>query len=319
MGTSLILLAGGLIYLLFGADFLVRGAVALARRANVPPIVVALTVVALGTSLPELVVTLRAVFTGFPGIVLGNVVGSNIANVLLVGGGAAIIYPLAIPEGSGRRDTAIMLVVSTLFVVLSLSGGLNPGAGIVMLVALGWVLSLSAREAARAHGEAGGKVPTEVVAGLPTQRRFISLFIVLGLVGLPVGAHYVVMATVDIASRLGMSETVIGLTILAIGTSLPELATTVVAAKKKETEVALGTIVGSNIFNLLGIMGVAALVSPIWIEIPPSFPYLDFPIMLGAAVVATLYVWLRRPIGRLAGVVMCLAYVAYITVLFVSA
>ena len=316
---SLLLLAGGLVYLLFGADFLVRGAVALARRANVPPIVVAITVVALGTSLPELVVTLRAVLTGFPGVVLGNVVGSNIANVLLVGGVAAIIYPLAAPDPSSRKDTAIMLVVSVLFVILCLFGELSRPAGIIMLVILTWVLSLSAREAARAHGEAGGLVPTEMVVGLPTRKRLITFFLVVGLIALPLGARFVVTATVDIARHLGMSEVAIGLTILAFGTSLPELATTVVAAVKKETDVAMGTIVGSNIFNLLAIMGVAAVLSPEPVQVPESFAWLDFPVMLAAAVTVTAYVWRSRPMGRVAGIVMSVGYVAYIAVLFITA
>ncbi len=319
MLTSFILLAGGLVYLLFGADFLVRGAVALARRASVPPIIVAITVVALGTSLPEMVVTLRAVLTGYPGIVLGNVVGSNIANVLLVGGAASIIYPLAAPDPSARRDTAVMMVVSILFVLLSVFGELTRTSGVVMLLGLAWILSLSARDATRAHGEAGGLVPTETVMGLPTKKRLIFLFIVLGLVGLPLGARFVVNATVAIAQELGMSEVAIGLTILAFGTSLPELATTVVAAVKKETDVAMGTIVGSNIFNLLAIMGLASVVSTDGIHVPAGFAWLDFPVMLAAAAAVTVYVWLGRPMGRVAGILMTASYLAYIAVLFATA
>ena len=310
------MLIGGFIYLLFGAEFLVRGSVALARRANVPPIVVALTVVALGTSLPELVVSVQAVFTGYPGIVLGNVVGSNIANVLLVAGASAIVFPLAYPGGSIRRDSAIMIGASVFFILLCLKDALSRPAGAALLVMLVVVLIPTLRDAAQAHRDADGKAPAVAVLGLPTQRRFISLFIILGIVGLPVGAHQVVKASVQIALSLGVSETVVGLSIIAFATSLPELATTVVAAYRRETEVAIGTIIGSNIFNLLAIMGVAALASPWPIEVPPSFPFLDLPVMLGAALIITAFTWGKRSLGRKAGIALSTAYFAYIALLF---
>lgn len=290
---------------------------ALARRANVPPIVVALTIVALGTSLPELVVTVQATLTDYPGIVLGNVVGSNIANVLLVGGVAAIVYPLALPKGPIQRDSTIMMAVSVVFTMICLFGELTPRVGMLFLAGIVAIVALSARDAADAHGAAGGQVPTEIVLGLPTQRRAITIFILLGLVGLPMGSRLVVNSSVEIAAALGISETVVGLTILAFGTSLPELATTVVAAFKRETDIAIGTIVGSNIFNLLAIMGVASSLSTLSIRIPDSFAYLDFPVMLGAALTVTLFVWAKRPIGRRCGIIMSLAYVGYITTLIV--
>jgi cation:H+ antiporter len=308
-------LFGGLVYLLFGADLLVRGAVALARRASVPPIMVALTLVALGTSLPELMVTLQAAFTGYPGIALGNVVGSNIANVLLVGGGAAAIYPLAYAGNSVRRDSLLMILATVFFVVLCLLDRLNRGTGILLLVGLALVLVPSARDAARSHRDAEGGAPLVAVLGLPTHRRMILLFLAAGVVGLPVGARLVVDAAVAIALRLGMTETAVGLTIIAFGTSLPELATTAVAALKRETEVAMGTIVGSNIFNVLGIMGVAALVSPRPIQVPQSFAALDLPLMLGASIALAMFAWLRRPMGRVAGVFLSFTYVAYIVTL----
>jgi cation:H+ antiporter len=289
--------------------------VALARRANVSPMVVALTLVAMGTSLPELVVTLQAIITGHPGIALGNVVGSNIANVLLVGGGAAAIYPLAYGGGAVRRDSLLMVLATMFVAALCLLDMLHRGTGLLLLIILALVLIPSARDAARSHREAENGAPLVAVLGLPTQPRMILLFLVAGVVGLPLGAKFVVDSAVDIALRLGMTETVVGLTIIAFGTSLPELATTAVAAFKRETEVAMGTIVGSNLFNILGIMGVAALASPTPIPIPESFPGLDLPVMLGASFALALFAWLRRPIGRAAGVVLSLCYVAYIVVL----
>jgi len=314
---NLLQLLGGFIYLLMGADLLVRGAVALARRANVPPIIVALTVVALGTSLPELVVSLQAVFQGYPGIVLGNVVGSNIANVLLVGGVSAIVYPLAFPGGSIRRDTLVMVAASLAFTFFCLIHGLDRLTGVLFLAALLAVMIPTVRDAARAHQESGGQAPMEKVLGLPSHRPVIFVFIFAGIVGLPVGARLVVDAAVEVAFSLGMSEALVGLTIIAFSTSLPELATTLVAAYRKETEVAIGTLVGSNIFNILAIMGISALVAPEGIPVPLLSLFLDLPVMLAAALLVTAFVWLRRPIGRVAGISMTLGYVAYMTVLLI--
>jgi cation:H+ antiporter len=311
------MLVGGFIYLLAGADLLVRGAVALANRANVPPIVVALTIVALGTSLPELVVSVQAVLSGYPGIVLGNVVGSNVANVLLVAGVSAIVFPLAYPGGSIRRDSAVMIGVTLFFIFLCLNDALSQPAGVALLVALVIVLIPTIRDAAKAQKSAEGRPRPVSALGLPTRKRIISLFIILGLIGLPVGAGLVVKGTVQIALSLGVSEAVVGLSIVAFATSLPELATTLVAAYKKETEVAIGTIIGSNVFNLLAIMGVTTLASPWPIDVPRDFPYLDLPVMLASALLISGFALFKRPIGRGAGIVFTTLYVGYIAVHFV--
>lgn len=307
---------GGLLWLLLGADVLVRGAVSLARRARVPPVFVALTVVALGTSLPELVVALQAAFTGYPGLLLGNVVGSNIANVLLVGGVSATIYPLAFPGGSIRRDSLIMVGASLAFVLVCVFGELTRWVGAAFLVGLVAVMIPTVRDAANEQRKNGNQLPIGTVLGLPTQRRFITLFILAGLVGLPVGADLVVDAAVEIAGAFGVSDTVVGLTVIAVSTSLPELATTVVAAFQRRTEVALGTIVGSNIFNLLAIMGTAALVSPTIIPVAPSLALLDFPLMVMAAVVVALIIWRGQPLSRGAGIILSVTYAAYLTAFF---
>jgi cation:H+ antiporter len=312
-------LIGGFIYLLGGADLLVRGAVALARRARVPPIIVALTVVALGTSLPELVVSVHAAVTGYPGIALGNAVGSNIANVLLVGGGAAIIYPLANPGGSIRRDTAMMMIASVVFLLFCLTGNLNRTAGVIFLLGLLAVMVPTVQDGVRAHYESAGKAPMEIVLGLPAHRPVIFLFIFTGLAFLPIGARMVVASAVEIAGRVGISETVVGLTVIAFSTSLPELATTVVAARRKETEVAIGTLVGSNTFNILAIMGVAGILAPNGISVPSLFPVLDLPVMLAASLFITILAWTGRPLGRKAGIILSVGYVAYVGALLVFA
>jgi cation:H+ antiporter len=308
-------LFSGLIYLLFGGDLLVRGAVALARKFHVPPMIIALTIVAFGTSLPELVVVVQATLAGYPGLVLGNVVGSNIANVLLVAGAAAVIYPLTYGDHSVRRDSLFMVATSVLLVFLCWNGTLDLTEGAILLAGLVVVNVLTAREAARAFRESELKAPLEWVLGLPTNTWVILLFIVAGAVGLPIGAKMVVDASVEIAVAWGVSDTVVGLTVLAIGTSLPELATTVTAALQKRTEVAIGTIVGSNMFNILAILGVAVTISPAPIEVPGGFFTLDFPVMLGAAVVLTALAMVKRPVGRASGVIFLVAYVTYLLLL----
>lgn len=308
-------LAGGLVYLLLGGDVLVRGSVALARRYHVSPIVIALTVVAFGTSLPELVVVVEAALTGYPGLVFGNVVGSNIANVLLVAGAAAVVYPLTYGEHSVRRDSIVMIAATVLLVLLSLNGTLGRIEGAILLTGLVGVTLITMREATRMYRGSEVKPPLEWALGLPTNLWMIALFIAIGAIGLPVGAHLVVDASVEMATHLGVDETLIGLTILALGTSLPELATTVVAAVQKRTEVAIGTVVGSNIFNILAILGVGAVISPVPFTVSREFFTLNFPVMLGTAVLLSVFVWLRKPVGRPAGIVFLAWYVTYIALL----
>ncbi len=309
-------LFGGLIYLLMGGDLLVRGAVALARRARVPPVVIALSVVAFGTSLPELVVTIRAILAGYPGMALGNVVGSNIANVLLVVGTPAVLYALACAERSARRDSVFMLSVSVLFIALCYAGDLGRTAGVVLLGGLAVLLGYSVLQTARSKRDANSGSPLEWVLGLPTRTWMIALFIIAGAVGLPLGARMLIEAAVGIAEQWQVSDAVVGLTIVALGTSLPELATCVVAVKQRHTGVAVGTALGSNVFNILAIMGVAAIASPAPIPVPSGFLSLDLPVMLGASLLLTALVWRGRTIGRPAGAVMVLGYVVYLAVLF---
>lgn len=308
-------LAGGFIYLLMGADLLVRGSVALARRLRIPSVFVALTVVALGTSLPELVVAVRAATTGVPGLVLGNSVGSNIANALLVIGITAIIYPLVSDDRQVRRDSAIMILVSLLLVALCRGVGITKPEGVILLGTMLMATSITLRAAHDQRDEASS-TPIEWVLGLPSQRRMITLFMAAGLVGLPVGAKLVVESSVRIANDLGVSNAVVGLTVVAFSTSLPELATTAVAAFQKRTEMALGTVVGSNILNIVAILGVASVISPEPIPVPHTFFTFDFPVMLASSAILAGYAWFRRPVGRKAGIAMVTVYVGYVVTSF---
>jgi len=299
-----------------GGDLLVRGAVALARHLRVPPIVVAATVVGFGTSLPELVVSLRASLTGYPNLILGNVVGSNIANVLLVGGAAAVVFPLVREDDAVGRNAGIMVFSLVAFAALCTLGEIGPVAGAILLGTFLVIMVATARSTILAQREVDTSTPLDWVLGLPTSLGMIAGFILAGIVMLPLGAQLLVDSAVGIAERFGVSETFIGLTVLAIGTSLPELTTTVVAALERRTDVAIGTIIGSNTFNVLAIMGVTALLSPTPIEVSNRFLMIDVPVMIVTGVVLALFAWKGRPIGRGAGITMLLAYVVYLSTLY---
>lgn len=310
-------LIAGFIYLLGGGDLLVRGAVALARRTGVPPALVALTVVGLGTSLPELVVSIQAALTGYAGLALGNVVGSNIANVLLVGGVAAIVFPLDTTESSVPRSGGIMLLVTALFIVLCFLGSdIDRLEGGILVGALLLGTVVTARAALRAR-TVEMTTPIEWVLGVPAQLGTILLFIGIGLMVLPVGANLLVEAATEIAARIGVSDEIVGLSVVAVGTSLPEVATTVVAGLRKKPVMVVGTLVGSNIFNVLAIMGAAALASPDPISVGHRSLVVDLPVMALAALALMSFAWLRRPIGRGTGIVFVAVYSLYVAALYV--
>lgn len=309
-------LVAGFIYLLGGGDLLVRGAVALARRTAVPPALVALTVVGLGTSLPELVVSLRAALTGYPGLALGNVVGSNIANVLLVGGAAAVVFPLRTSEASVQRSGTLMLAVSVLFFFMCLWGGdVTRVEGFALLALLLAGSVVTARVALKAR-TARMSTPIEWMLGVPSELATIALFIGVGLVVLPLGAALLVGAATEIAQQLDVSETVIGLSVVALGTSLPEVATAIAAGVRRKAGMVVGTLLGSNIFNILAIMGTAAVASPESIPVSNRSLTLDLPVLLLASLTLVTFAWLRRPVGRWTGVVFGVVYVTYVGALY---
>jgi cation:H+ antiporter len=310
--------AAGLVMLLFAGDALVRGAVNLALRLKIPALVVSLTVVAFGTSAPELFVSVGSVLRGAPGLALGNVVGSNIANVLLVLGLPALLFCLATGDHDTRRSYYVMLGATALFIGLAFADMFNWIGGLVLLAALAAVLTMQFREA-RKHRRAARAAPAEpeLEGADPRMPGWkIGAFLVAGLVGLPLGADLLVGAATVIATQWGVSETVIGLTLVAVGTSLPELATTLVAAWRRQADVALGNVIGSNYFNLLAIIGIAALFGDIPVE--PSFLRFDLWVMLAASVVLAPFV-LRRDMdmGRIAGAVLFALYAGYVVLLLI--
>jgi cation:H+ antiporter len=280
--------------------------------------VIGLTIVAFGTSAPELLISIKSVLDGVPGLALGNVIGSNTANILLILGIPALIFGLT--AGSDTRRTYVFMIVgSVLFIGLGFVGPYTWWHGLILLSVLALIL-IDAARAAQAHRRAsnGASAPEEEEAleeadpDMPGWK--IAMFLLLGLAGLPLGADLLVDSSVAIAREFGVSETVIGLTLVAIGTSLPELATTVMAALRRHSDVALGNVIGSNMFNLLGIIGIAALVGPIPVD--PGLLRLDVWVMLAASLLLAPFVFRDRGIGRLVGAGFVAIYVAYLVMLF---
>lgn len=313
---SYFMVAGGLILLLLGGDVLVRGAVTLAQRLSVPPLVIGLTVVAFGTSAPELMVSVEAVLNGVPELAIGNVVGSNIANVLLVLGVPALIYPIACGVDSVRRDGSIMLAVSTGFVALCYTQVLMAWQGLIMVAMLCTYLIWSYM-LARSEGDSTADSIVDEIEGIATRPHSVPIslgFILGGLIGLVAGSNLLVNGAVDIARAAGIDEATIGLTLIALGTSMPELATSLVAAIRRHGDVAVGNVIGSNLFNILGIMGIAALIEPI--PVPQEFLSYDLWVMLGAAVLLAPFIYRGSEIGRTFGAVLTLSYAVYVWSLF---
>ena len=304
----------GLVILLLAGDSLVKGAVNLSLRLGVPALIVSLTIVAFGTSAPELLISVQAIWDGVPGLALGNVVGSNTANVLLVLGIPALLATMHTSECDTRSSYLQMMGATALFIIICFMGPLTWISGIILLTALAAMLIYAAR-VANAHRKAC--IDDEEIEGADPSLGWpkIAVFLVLGLIGLPLGANLLVEGATNIAREFGISETVIGLTLVAIGTSLPELATTVVAALRRQADVALGNVIGSNMFNLLGIMGVASLVGEIPVD--PQFLRFDLWTMAAASALLIPFVFLKKDITRVWGVILTALYVIYLVVVLV--
>lgn len=306
---SYVLLAAGLALLVVAGDFLVKGAVSLAERLGISPLVIGLTVVAFGTSAPELFVSVQAAISGQPGIAVGNVVGSNIANVFLVIGLPALIAPVVARQKGIRRNMSAMLILSAVFVWMISDGALSRAEGLTLLAALVAFIIWQLVDARAGRVAPDHDYHEDVGTLTPTIPRTL-LYIAIGLIGLPIAAQMSVRAASDIASAFGISEAVIGLTIVAIGTSLPELATTFMAAWRKTGAVAIGNVVGSNIFNLAFIMGLTATIVPIPVD--PRIVSVDMWVMLGAAIVLAGLGYGRINAGKAVGALLLLAFAAYI-------
>lgn len=301
----------GFVLLIGAAELMVRGAVMLAERFGVSPLVIGMTVVAIGTSAPELVVSVRAGLQGAPGLAVGNVVGSNIANVLLILGAAALISPFQRSETSLKRDSVMLIGGTLLFVVLALRGALDIYAGGALLVGLFAFLGLSYwRDSHDIGGDEEAEESLKEFEGWPKSLGGEIVAVIAGLVGLAAGAEILISGGVQIARAWGVSEEVIGLTLFAFGTSLPELAATVVAAWRGHGEVGIGNVLGSNLFNILGVAGFTALLVPL--PISANILGFDMWVMLAAALVMVPLVALGWRLPRLAGAAMVAAYLGYI-------
>jgi cation:H+ antiporter len=301
----------GIAVLLVGGDLLARGAVGIAGAAGVPPLLVGLTVVAFGTSAPELVVAVQAVVENAAGIALGNIVGSNIANALLAIGLPALIWPLSTRAPGVHRHALAMLGAASFFITIAYATGRidrisGAALAIGLLVYIGYLALLVRRPSApdpvfneiAAHVRSAGDVGPSM------------MFLICGLVGLPVGAHFVVENGASLASSLGVRQDLIGVTIVALGTSLPELATISAAAVRKECDLAIGNVIGSNIFNLLAVGGAAGLAGGG--AFSRGALMIDLPAMAVALLALCGFIFLKRDIGRVTGAFLVLAYVAFV-------
>jgi cation:H+ antiporter len=284
---SLLLFAVGVVVLVVGADVMVRGAARIAARTGLSSVVIGLTVVAFGTSAPELAVSIQAAVDRKADLALGNVVGSNIANVLLVLGlSAAVGGGLVVHQRIVRLDVPIMIVASFAVLFMALDGSLSRFDGAVLVAALviytGWTVWATRRSEAEVVSEYDEALDPEKLRKTPVYVDLI--YIIAGLAGLVVGARWLVSGAVDIAKGLGVSDLVIGLTVVAVGTSMPEIATSVIAAVRGERDLAVGNAIGSNIFNIMSVLGISALVSPIAIAVSEGARSFDLPVMIAVAI-----------------------------------
>jgi cation:H+ antiporter len=316
-----VLFFAGLGLLVLGAECLVRGASRLAAAAGVSSLVIGLTVVAFGTSAPEMAVSVKASWLGQADLAVGNVVGSNIFNVLFIVGVSALITPLLVAQDLVRRDVPILIGVSVLVIVLAVDGGIGRIDGVVLfggLVAYTvWVVRVSRRESAQVTAEYEGEFGPKQAKPTPV---WLSIgYVVAGLGLLVLGSQWLVDGAVQFAQWLGISEVVVGLTIVAAGTSLPEVATSILAAVRGERDIAVGNVVGSNLFNLMGVLGLAGAASPDGLPVAPAMLGFDLPVMLAVAV-ACLPIYARgRMIPRWEGALFLFGYAAYTTYLVLDA
>ncbi|MEQ1931458.1 MAG: calcium/sodium antiporter [Parvularculaceae bacterium] len=315
-----LMIGAGLVVLAVGAEVLIRGATEIARRLGLSELLIGLTLVGFGTSTPELVSSIEAALKGSAGIAVGNVVGSNIVNILLILGLSAVIAPILVEPKSFRRDSIAVVGATLLAIGVSMTTGFTRLAGVIFLAGLLAYIALAYLTERRApdhpetarHEAAGARLP-----GGP-KSIFVDLAMaVVGLAILMVGARFLVNGSISVAASMGVSETLIGLTIVAVGTSLPELVTSLLAAMRGKSALALGNVVGSNIYNILGILGATALIHPL--SAPPQIVRFDNWVMLAATLVMVYFARSGGRITRLEGGVMMLAYGVYVLWLALNA
>ena len=292
----------GIVFLLIGGDLLVKSSAALAAKFNVSPFLIGITVVSFGTSAPELLVSLNAALQGSTGIAMGNVIGSNIANIALVLGLTILIRPINVDSKRYLFSWLIMLVASFMFYGFSIDGIIDTIDGLFFISGLILFISLSIRYRHSSINE------EEIEESINT--RLIPLYFVLGAAGLYFGSEFIVANSVIIAKYFGISEFVIGITIVALGTSLPELVTSVIAILKGQTSISIGNLIGSNIFNVFAVLGITSLVRPLGAD--TSLLSSDLPTMLGITLLLGLFLFISRKLRRIEGVLLISIYLIYI-------
>ena len=308
MGLTLLQMLGGLAILVVGAEILVRGSVGTALRFGLTPLLIGLTIVAFGTSAPELVVSIQAAYNGSDDIALGNIIGSNISNIALILGIAALIQPLKVQASIIRKDVPILLGVSMLMALFLLDGTISQLEGFIFFVG---VIVFTVASIRMAKLETAAEVKSEFEDVIPKKQYPLWLNVVMiaaGLGFLILGAKWLVDGAIQIATSIGMSQAVVGLTIVAVGTSLPELATSVMAAFKKEGDIAIGNVVGSNIFNILCILGITAMILPVS---QGGITTVDILLMLGLTLFLLPVLRSGYIVSRIEGGVLLTIYVVY--------
>ncbi len=321
-----ILLIVGFVLLYYGAEWLVKGSSSFARSMGVTPLVIGLTVVAFGTSAPELVVSFVASIQNKSMIAVGNVVGSNICNIALVLGLAAFLMPITSNHSVVRRDIPLMLAISLVLLVFSWNSyisrveGVILFAGVILYTIYNYRLSKKETEALADGSVSDAEAELEDIGFIESRTKQIGL-IVVGIAGVVIGAQVLIDSAVIVMRGFGVSEKFIGLTIVAFGTSLPELATSVVAALRKEMDISIGNLIGSNVFNILSVIGAAAMVRPI--PIPGGFfasgLVIDYSVMVGVSVLTWLIMWKNFKVSRAGGFVLLCSYIGYLAYLIPNA
>jgi len=308
-------LIAGFVLLVGGADIMVRGAEGVARRFGIPALVVGLTIVAFGTSAPELAISIRAGWSGQGDIAMGNIVGSNILNILLILGMSAAITPLIVDNKIIQRDVPLLIAASVMLIVMSIDGSIGRVDGILLSsLLIGYLMWLF--YSSRSSGEDGVKEDADGTKSY----SLVVLFgaVILGFVLLVIGANLLVTSATSLARLLGVSELLIGLTIVSIGTSLPEIATSLVAALRGLRDMAVGNIIGSCLFNILAVAGFASVVSPSGLDVVPALLRFDLPIMLAAALACLPIFVTGHLIARWEGLMFLLYYIIYLSYLIVT-
>lgn len=305
-----IMLVVGLVLLVVGADLLVKGAARLAGSFGIPALVIGLTVVAFGTSAPELAVSVKAAFSGQAELAIANVVGSNIFNVLFILGAAAMISPLIISRQLIRQDVPIMVLISVAALLMTLDGNISRlEAAILFAGLLGYTWFLFRQGKAKGADTVDEEVEAMLKSTTPAWQN--ALLVIGGLILLVLGARWLVESAVEIARAWGVNEAVIGLTIVAAGTSLPEVVTSIVATIRGERDIAVGNVVGSNIFNILCVLGLSGLVSPIPLLAGEQMAMVDIPVMVGVALLCVPLFFIGSVLNRIEGLLFMLLYIAY--------